>query len=154
MKNLCILKLNNLTNRNNEAIIENPLRRKGMRLMSGFFFVLLCFLATYQMQAQEQKNIEIKGVVLDDQSEPISASVVLEGTQIGVVTNEDGTFKFPEKLKKGDVLIVNSMGFETKRVEVKDANSAAEIAMALELGTEIIIVGDVAKKKAFSSKKE
>ena len=67
----------------------------------------------------------------------------------------DGKFEFPQKLKKGDVLIFSYVGLETQYVTIENQDSAAKITLKIDTTLEeIIVVGAVATKKVYSSKKK
>ncbi len=105
----------------------------------------------YQDSIQE-KNITVKGTVTEDGIPLPGASVVLNGTTIGTSTDFDGNFEFPEKLKKGDVLIVSYIGFNSKKIVVQNENSAQSVTMEVNLKMDAcILMGKVAVKKVYKS---
>ena len=66
--------------------------------------------------ASQQDNI-VKGTVLDERGETlVGVSVIIQGTSIGTATDSKGRFEI--KAKKGDVLLVSSIGFITEKVTV------------------------------------
>lgn len=66
--------------------------------------------------ASEQDNI-VKGTVLDERGETlVGVSVIIQGTSIGTATDSKGRFEI--KAKKGDVLLISSIGFITEKVTV------------------------------------
>ncbi|GAA4275579.1 carboxypeptidase-like regulatory domain-containing protein [Aquimarina mytili] len=101
-----------------------------------------------------QKNITVKGTVTDDGGPLPGANVILEGTTLGVSTDFDGHFEFPEKLKKGDVLVVSYIGFNSKRIVVQNENSAQSISMKVNLKMDsCVLMGKVAVNKVYNSKR-
>ena len=68
----------------------------------------------------KKQEREIVGTVLDEKSMPIpGVSVIIEGTNRGVVTDFDGNFQI--KLNDGeDVLVFSFLGYKTIRVVVGD----------------------------------
>ena len=64
--------------------------------------------------------IHLKGVVMDKAlNEPlIGATVQIEGTSEGVVTDMDGRFEFPDLNGEKCVLIIKYISFQTQRIEV------------------------------------
>lgn len=90
---------------------------------------------TAQAQAVERT---VSGVVKTHNSVVPRAAIVLKGTNIGVMADDDGAFTFPQPLKDNDVLIVSSMAFED--MEVKIERGTTYIEPFLE-GTAIVIVG-------------
>ena len=106
--------------------------------------------------SKTKKNIEVKGTVISgDDSIPLpGVSVVLQGTNRGTQTNFDGYFEFPEKLKKGDVLILSFVGMSSKKIIIENKKSLSKIELNIDLKmTECIIMGEVAVKKLYESKK-
>jgi TonB-dependent starch-binding outer membrane protein SusC len=90
------------------------------------------------------------GTVKDEKGEPIpSASVVVTGTQKGVVTDLDGRF-FLTMPAGQDSLTVSFIGFETQNIEVGDNEAGLAIILS-EVATklnEVVVVGYGAQKRA------
>jgi CarboxypepD_reg-like domain/Family of unknown function (DUF5686) len=79
----------------------------------------LLFLLTVVLSAQTK----VSGIVIDNTNQPVPyANVVFKGSNIGIVTNEDGRF-YIESDKTYNTLIVSFMGFETKEVPLTKAVS-------------------------------
>jgi hypothetical protein len=56
----------------------------------------------------------VTGIVRGEGSEPMAGvNIYLKGSVDGTVTDADGKFEFPRKLKEGDVLVFSFIGFET-----------------------------------------
>ena len=102
-----------------------------------------------------QKNVTVSGIVKDDTNFPLpGVTVILEGTTTGTQTDFDGSFEFPEKLKKGDVLIFSYVGMNSKKVIID--NKASKLDISLEVNMKFdacILMGKVATKKVYKSKK-
>ena len=63
----------------------------------------------------------VRGTVYDSQSEPLAgASVLVEGTTVGTITDADGNYAI--NAKKGDVLIYSFIGMIDNKMTVKDKN--------------------------------
>lgn len=79
---------------------------------------MICFLlAAVAGYAQNM----IRGTVYDSQSEPLAgASVIIDGTDTGTVTDVDGNYVI--EAGKGDVLVYSFMGMIDNRMTVKDRN--------------------------------
>ena len=77
--------------------------------------------------------INLKGVVMDKAlNEPlIGATVQIEGTSEGVVTDIDGRFEFPNLNGEKCVLIVKYISFQTQRIEV-NLSQTQEITVFME----------------------
>ena len=81
------------------------------------------------------------------------ANVLLQGTTVGITTDFDGYFEFPQKLKKGDVLVVYYVGMDSKKVIIENKKSAEMIELKLNLELTCMVMGEVAVKEIFKSKK-
>ena len=89
-----------------------------MRKLYIIQILLLCCLGVMAQKAG--KSLTISGIVVDKSSdkEPIigamgpviGATVTVQGTSIGATTDLDGRFKV--QAHKGDVLIVNYIGYD------------------------------------------
>ncbi len=102
-----------------------------------------------------EKNIIVKGTVSESQLPFPGVNIVLEGTKIGTTSDFDGNFKFPEKLKKGDVLVFSSIGMNSKKVVIQNKNLDLNITLQVNLEMDsCILMGKVAVKKVYNSKKE
>ncbi|BCY27609.1 carboxypeptidase-like regulatory domain-containing protein [Flavobacterium okayamense] len=142
--------------------------------LSGIAIACLTFFNSSNLQAQEIKNqnetndktkiktedtkeqklITAKGIVSDDLGPIAGASVTLEGTNITTTTDFDGNFEFPKKLKVGDVLIFSYVGNTSKKV-IMNENSASNVELKVDLiECGVMIMGKVAKKGVYSSKKQ
>ncbi|MFN3967664.1 DUF5686 family protein [Flavobacterium sp.] len=77
-------------------------------------FALFIFLLTYSLSAQTK----VSGIVVDNSNEPIPyANIVFKGSQVGVVSNEDGRF-YIESPENYSALIVSFVGFPDKEVKL------------------------------------
>ena len=146
------------------AYSNNEVKRKRMNFITGVGIACLALFSFTSSYAQDngnasnttteqtQKTILVKGTVKDDAGPLPGVNILLEGTRIGVASDFDGNFEFPQRLKKGDVLIFSYIGLKTQKVVINDENSAANIDLKIDmLGEEILIVGKVATKKVFKS---
>ncbi|AUC83228.1 carboxypeptidase-like regulatory domain-containing protein [Lacinutrix sp. Bg11-31] len=164
-KNTCgIFKENQFNNFN--AV---PLQRKKYGILSGVGLACLALFSMSTMHAQDtktqsnttevstsiaQEGFIVKGNVSDD-FEPIpGVNVVLENTEFGTVTDMDGNFEFPEKLKKGDVLVFSYVGLESKKLTIENRDSASNIPLAINMKLDAItIMGKIAVKGVYKSNK-
>ncbi len=72
--------------------------------------------ADAESSASQQENI-VKGTVLDERGETlVGVSVIIRGTSVGTATDSKGRFEI--RAKRGDVLVVSSIGFITQNVTV------------------------------------
>ena len=135
--------------------------------VAGVGLACLSFFSFNALQAQSKSNekvnektitqkgeITVKGIVTENGLPLPYANVVLEGTTIGVQTDFDGKFEFPQPLKKGDVLIFNYIGFETKKVTISDKDNTLNVSLKIDLDdSDLILVGEVSVKEVYKSKK-
>lgn len=108
------------------------------KVMGGVLVLFLCMVLPSLLWAQ---NKTISGKVTDEKGVAISkASVMVKGTQLGVSTDGNGTFKFsvPNTAK---TLLVSSTSFVSKEVEI----SSTPITIVLVAGEtkleEVVVVG-------------
>ena len=101
-------------------------------------------------------NITVEGTIFTEEDGlPLpGCSVMLQGSTHGAQTDFDGYFKFPVKLKKGDVLLISYVGMKTKKVIITNPKSATTIKLETDMSLDdVVIVGEVAVKELFKSKK-
>jgi hypothetical protein len=94
----------------------------------------------------------IKGVVRDDNDQPMAGvSIYLKGSTEGTVTDVDGKFEFPRKLKEGDVLTLSFIGYETMEYTITaEPIDAIEIKLSAayyEIMGKIAVVDDIYTEK-------
>lgn len=97
----------------------------------------------------QQKEGTIKGVIKDDNGEPlIGAAVQIKGSTIGTITNADGNFEL--KASVGDVLMITYVGFSNKEIVITSLNKQVNVIMIedTELLDEVVVVGYGVQKKA------
>lgn len=93
--------------------------------------------------------LKITGTVKSEEDGALlpGVNIVLKGTMIGTVTDENGQFKFDYDLKQGDVLVFSFIGLKTQEYVVPASlNSSLEIVMKLDIDTMMmgeIVVGGV-----------
>lgn len=148
---------------------KNSYQRKKFSFWHGIGFVCLSLFTFSAVQAQtetvkptstktitkqQEATIIVKGTVSDGTTTLPSVSILLEGTTIGTETDLDGNFEFPKPLKNGDVLVFSFIGLESQKVIIKDVNSASDVALNVDMQlSEVVILGKVATKKVYSSKR-
>lgn len=108
---------------------------------------MITLLLTISLTTFAQKVL--KGKVTDEKSEPlVGASIVLEGTAKGTVTDENGIFKLEfADVDKNGKLVISFIGFEKQVVAI---NGRSEINITLiESGSleEVVVVGYGTKRK-------
>ncbi len=121
--------------------------------MVEFFFAMnklslvLCFLLGFIVSGFSQTKVS--GIVIDDTNLPVPyANVVFKGSNVGIVTNEDGRF-YIESDKTYNTLVVSFVGFETKEVPLtKAVNYDFKIKLgAGETLNEVVIFSGKTSKK-------
>ena len=106
-------------------------------------FTLFIFFITATTFAQT----ELKGKVADFLTfQPIeSASVYIENTTIGSITNADGNFvlKVPQQHLQ-DTLVISSIGYKSFRVEISEFENGSDIFLEEDVASldEVVIVAD------------
>ncbi|MFD3001477.1 TonB-dependent siderophore receptor [Pontibacter toksunensis] len=101
--------------------------------------LMLCILFTQLVWAQH-RHAGIKGHVLQENGEAIAAaSVVLEDTRFGTITNENGFFDM-HKLSEGRYLVrAISIGFESKTIQVQlERGETEEVTLRLTVKTNAV----------------
>ncbi|OBX17580.1 MULTISPECIES: carboxypeptidase-like regulatory domain-containing protein [Bizionia] len=149
-----------------------PKTNKRRNLIGGLGLAILSFFSFTATQAQDtktdttdtnsevkdihqEKNISVKGTVLDENGLPLpGTNIILKDTAIGTQTNFDGEFEFPEKLKKGDVLIFSFIGYSSRTIVINNETASPTIEMEVNMDTfACVVMGKVAVKKVYKSKK-
>ena len=88
--------------------------------------------------------VVVRGMVIgsDDKEPVIGASVVIDGTNKGVVTNVDGLFVL--KLPPDTSLVISYIGYKTKKVHVSSLLHSGNNVIVLEEDREAMLDGIVA----------
>ena len=111
---------------------------------SLFLFCILGFTASFS-------QTEIKNSVLDAESFlPLeSASVYIQNTTIGTITNSDGKFALvvPNKHLK-DTLVISSIGFKSYKIPVDEFDSTFDVYLEPDVASldEVILVAETRPK--------
>lgn len=121
----------------------------------GFALVLMMtlfsFNTTFAQTKEATKERTIKGLVSNEDGPLPGANITLDGTRVGAVTDDDGKFTFPKKLKTGDVLVFSYLGYETQKVSITDKTSF----ITLELTPDMVeMIGAVDTNKPYKSKRK
>jgi hypothetical protein len=98
----------------------------NLRNLILFVFLLIFYPAT------GQDIFEINGRILDSVSgNPLAfAQISLQHTGLGTNTNEEGFFRLDvPSVNKGDSLLIYYLGYETRKLAVKNQGSFAEIVL-------------------------
>lgn len=103
-------------------------------------------------------DIFVKGTVIstEDGSPLPGVNVILIGSTAGVVTDANGFFEFPEKLKEGDVLQFSFIGLQTQKIVIGGSSSnplTISMALDVELMGEVIMMGKLNIEEPYTPKK-
>jgi TonB-dependent starch-binding outer membrane protein SusC len=96
-----------------------------------------------------QQQSPIKGKVVDeDGSSVVGATVYIEGTTIGTITNDEGLFEL-ENVPDDTVLVISFIGYRTEKLRTK-GKSFIEVALVGDLLDldELVVIGYGTTKKS------
>lgn len=112
--------------------------------ISSILVTLLLMLGSLNLSAQ---NRAVKGVVLDGGGEPlIGASVIIQGTLNGTVTDPDG--KFEISASPSDRLVISFIGYEDAVVTASSTDLKITLNEDDKFLEEAVVVGYGTQKKA------
>lgn len=117
-------------------------------ILKFFLSILILFIGT-----SSYAQTEIKGKVADFMTyEPIeSASIYIEKTTIGTITNVDGKFvlRVPET-NLSDTLVISSIGFKSYKILIKDFENGSDIFLEEDVAPldEVVLIIDTRPKTA------
>ena len=85
----------------------------------------------------------ITGTIMDEKNQPlVGASIVLEGTTKGVVTDENGAFKFELGDKEANgVLIISFVGYEKQIIPIVGQKNLNIVLKEAGILNEVVVVG-------------
>jgi TonB-linked SusC/RagA family outer membrane protein len=94
------------------------------------------------------QNIRVKGVVLDENKEPlIGASVKIVGTHKGTITDLDGKFKL--KVPQGSRLLISFVGYKSQKVKVHNGKRLRILMQAdSEMLSDVVVIGYGSMKRS------
>ncbi len=103
---------------NNDYLTQKLLLTINLSMKKRLFIYLFGVISTFTMYAQQTL---VKGSVTEAISfEPIpEVTVTIEGTELSVVTGEEGTFEFLETVPLGEqILVISKSGYISKRYPI------------------------------------
>lgn len=116
-----------------------------MKKISVLFTMLLLSITFVCAQ-----QLSIKGTVIDKNlNEPIiGASVLVQGTNNGTITNLEGKFSLND-VPKGSILVISYIGYITQKVTINGNQTTFSISMGEDTKTldEVVVVGFGTQKK-------
>jgi TonB-linked SusC/RagA family outer membrane protein len=103
--------------------------------------LLLGMLMVLSVSAQTGTMINVRGTVTDISGEPIiGASILLQGTTSGVVTDYDGNFSI--QAPGNGTLVISYVGYVTQTIGIQDRNNINVILQEdNELLDEVVVIG-------------
>lgn len=110
--------------------------------------IFLCAMLAASVSAFAQSQT-IKGTVVDGNGEPIiGASIIIDGTTTGTITDMDGNYTL--NVNPGDKLTVSFIGYDKEAITIAEGQSVYNVTLhdeATEM-EEIVVVGYGVQKKA------
>lgn len=121
------------------------------KIISSFILVMLAFSFSNSMQAQNNNELTINGIVSDENGPVDQVTITLKGTETRTISDKKGMFTFPETLKENDVLVFSHLGYHPQEVTInKDAPF-----VKVQLDSETIeILGALQSNKPYKSKRK
>ncbi len=126
--------------------LQKSKKSTSMRVLKILLFsILIC--SSGIIKAQNQ-TITVKGTIKDKDNEPIiGATVIIEGSTIGTITDMDGKYVLSNTPSNG-VLIFSFIGFKTQKITIAGKDQINVILKAETVGIdEVIAVGYGTQKK-------
>lgn len=126
-------------------------------MKKGFFLVLTYLVASLSISAQINAP-KIVGKILDQQTKQpvVYASIMLKNLNRGTHTDFDGFFEIPSKFYTNGIIIVSSIGFESKEIKLsnlkKDEINTIYLYTVTDNLDEILIVSSKKKRKKLLAK--
>jgi len=107
--------------------------------------------ASQPLQAEQSAKQTVKGVVLDEEGEPLIGVSVQAANKAGAATNIDGEFAVVTNVPT--TLTFTYVGYETKKVKVSDASEQLRVSMspiATNLDEVVVIAYGTQKKETMT----
>lgn len=137
----------NLTQNKIDLITSKMIQRT---LIGLFMVVITAFNSMSAQTTSSTAEINVKGIVSDEAGPLPGVNIVLKGSKVGTVTDENGAFTFPKLLSSGDVLVFSFLGYEKQEIKI-DANTTV---INLMLSTDLVeIMGAPNTDKPYKSKR-
>lgn len=111
-----------------------------------FYFLIILFLMAAVSVIYGQ-SINVSGTITGNDGEPIpGASIVLKGTNTGVISNWDGKYSINVPELKG-TLVISFIGYQTREIAITGRVLNAMLTEASEALDELVVVGYGTQKK-------
>ncbi len=152
-------------------------KKSRFKLASLVGFTVFSMLSFHNVQAQDKKHKTeivqtinekqnplnnkaavqqklLTGVISDEAGPVPGANIVLKGTSIGVASDFDGRFEFPQALKEGDVLVISYLGYETQTIVIKNEQETLNVPLEVSLKADTcVLMGEVEVNEVYKSKR-
>lgn len=104
------------------------------------------FLLSLMIQVAFAQNVHVKGIVVDENEEPlIGVSVQVKGTSSGVITDMEGRFSL--SVSSGNTLVLSYIGYKTQEVRVEKSSLKVIMEPEAQNLDEVVIVAYGQQKK-------
>ncbi len=104
----------------------------------GLFLTVVIFCLPLLLSAQQP--VSVRGTVLSESATPVvGASVKLKGSNLTVVTDDNGVFTINAPLNS--VLIISSIGFETQEWTVTDRSPTIVLRTLISEMDKVVVIG-------------
>lgn len=123
----------------NEVSLKWKMRLGGIQ--SPFLSLFFSFLFFFSFYGNGQETKTVSGTVTDQTGQPLpGATVVVDGTMNGTVTDVNGVFSL--SVQGNPTLVISFVGFDTKKVPVNN-QSVINVSLQIEdqFLTEVVVVG-------------
>ena len=109
------------------------------------YFVVTVLLFACQLGYAQMKTV--KGTVLDEANLPLpGASVIVQGTQRGVITDENGAYEIAATAD--EILEFDFMGYTVQKIKVGEQSKIdVKLLPSSEMMEELVVVGYGVQKK-------
>ncbi|MCQ2136995.1 MAG: TonB-dependent receptor plug domain-containing protein, partial [Bacteroidales bacterium] len=105
--------------------------------MKGLRIILLTLLAVCCPLLSYAQTYKVSGVISDEMGPLPGAAVMIKGTTTGTMAEADGTFSID--VSKGDVLVVECLGYTAQEVVVDGSDKP----LSIRLSTDTVFLDDV-----------
>ncbi|MFT3979948.1 MAG: TonB-dependent receptor [Ferruginibacter sp.] len=117
-------------------------------------FIALFLLMSIKAAAQLNGAVIVSGRVLGEQHEPLKGvSVLVKGTQFGTTSDSTGSFSLVINQKFPFTIVLSSVGFAPREIEVKNAGSRLAIQLTTQtyLANEVVVTASRSAEKILRS---
>lgn len=116
-----------------------------MKIWRKMIVLFTIFMFTYPLVFAQTV---IRGIVSDEDGIPLSGvNVIIEGTKMGTITDENGKFSISAEVSQK--LMISFIGMKSQLVEIKDPSSLIEVTLQEDVALleEVVVVGYGTQKK-------